>query len=264
MFLLKRLNEVNSSNPWLDSDRNSLDEEFKIAESKFKMTCADVSDAKWKRALLLADIVERGLYSSFHNEFEKLRKAWDKANPGNENNPYFYIGKATRSCNSAVLFSWAKERFGISRTSIYDALGVVDTFTVYDSNRNPGERFLLSAEAKMFAYWQLVEMLSLSYDERLKIKPNWTREEIRAYKRALAELKKKKIDTSSDANEEKPIEDGKYLRFKKFNRKQLIDKIVELEAEIEKYKSDKESISSAAVKTSVSKKKAPTVRRTIK
>lgn len=163
-----------------------------------------------------------------------MQEIWEKQNPTKsyEDNPYSYIGSFCSSHNPAVLLTFAKEKYGICRTDLYNMFAVVEKFGREDGS--------IGVEASYFSFYQLVEMLPLSYQQRLKIKPNWTIKEIREYKKSLnsvrtsgqAEDEDEEIQTS-----EQPPENEKYLRFEKYTKIQLCDRIIELEEEIKTLKS---------------------------
>jgi len=83
-------------------------------------------------------------------------------------------------------------------------------------------------------------MLGLTFSQRLQIKPNWTREQIRAYKKSLKDKTKIQPAEQEEIEEDSEIETEElpatYKRFEKWTKAQLIDRICELEEEIKELK----------------------------
>ena len=100
-------------------------------------------------------------------------------------------------------------------------MNVVDEFG--DGFRNYAE------EWKKFSYSQLVEMLPLLPFDRKPIQPDWSIKKIRDYKKSL---KAKKVTPELPIAEEEDESKNKYVRFEKWTRPQLCDKIFELEEEL--------------------------------
>ena len=191
------------------------------------------SNARWDVALTIAWLVRSGAWAAYHNETHELYNKWDKDNPGakSSQNPYYPIGGMWYQSNSIYLLTFLKEKFGLCRTTVYNYLEVVDTFATYIEERGKEPQYSINEEAKHYQFWQLIEMTSLTYQERLKVQPNWTREEIRAYKRSLREKNKGSIQPAELIEaEEKPISEAQQ-RFAKYSKDDLIDLVVNLEKE---------------------------------
>ncbi|MBQ4109242.1 MAG: hypothetical protein IJC80_07575, partial [Clostridia bacterium] len=62
---------------------------------------------------------------------------------------------------------------------------VVDEFATYIDDKGKEPEYRINAEAESYQFWQLIEMTSLTYQERKVIEPNWTRQQIRDYKKSL-------------------------------------------------------------------------------
>ena len=191
------------------------------------------SNARWSVAFTIARLVRSGAWVAFSKETVALCDQWDKDNPGakSSQNPYFPFGGLWYAVNSIHLLTFLKEKFGLCRTTVYNYLEVVDTFATYIDDKDKDPDYSINAEAKEFQFWQLIEMLPLSYSERLKVKPNWTREEILAYKKELRESSKAidALDKIINA-EEKPMSEVQQ-RFAKYSKDDLINLVVKLESE---------------------------------
>lgn len=234
--------ELNNQYPWSYPSALgiTLDQYFKLNESIFKKQTALLDKefsasrkSKWEIARIMYDIFKTGSYCSYYDEFLDLQKTWKKQNPTKsyKDNPYSFIGSFSSSQNPAVLLTFAKEKYGICKTDLYNMFAVIEKFGTQDGS--------IKGEVMNFSFYQLVEMLPLSYQQRLKVKPNWTIKEIREYKKSLntvqtsgqAEDEDEEIQTS-----EQPPEDEKYKRFEKYTKIQLCDRIIELEEEIKSLK----------------------------
>ena len=133
------------------------------------------------------------------------------------------------SCHSKPFFVWCQVNFGLCRTTVYNYLEVVDTFATYINDKDKEPEYRINVEAESYQFWQLIEMTSLTYQERLKVEPNWTREEIRAYKKSLREKKSGKIQPAEQVEaEEKPMSEAQQ-RFARYSKDDLIDYVVHLE-----------------------------------
>ena len=104
-----------------------------------------------------------------------------------------------------------------------DYLEVVDVFATYITDKDKEPEYSINAEALNYQFWQLIEMTSLTYQERLKVQPNWTRAEIRAYKKSLKEKSIGKTVQPAEpvAVEEKPMSEAQQ-RFAKYSKDDLI------------------------------------------
>ena len=235
-YAIKRLKDYNS--------REKLDE---FAE-KIKAKLAETSNARWDLAILLADLVRSGAWCAYYHTTYTLCQAWLAKNPNVNisNCPYFFNGsEGYVGTHSVSFFTFLKENFGIGRTAAYNYLEVVGEFCTFIPERDDAGRavngdgtYQIGAEAKFFQFWQLVEMVSLTYERRKAIQPNWTREMIRAYKKELKEKEKpkKEIQPAEQVEaEEKPLTEAQQ-RFAKYSKDDLIDKVVELEAQVAEYK----------------------------
>lgn len=217
---------------------------LKKYEDKIWKKLSNSSNARWDLAIVIALLARSGAWSAFRKETHKFYEDWGKDNSGNKcsANPYSPIGGLWVGTNSIYFFTFLKEKFGLGRTTVYTYLEVVDTFATYIDDEGKKPEYRINAEAQGYQFWQLIEMTSLTYQERLKVQPNWTREEIRAYKRALRDEKKGKIQPAEQVeSEEKPLTEAQQ-RFAKYSKDDLIKLVVDLEDACEKNKLEVERI----------------------
>lgn len=205
---------------------------LKKYESALEKCLGNASNSQWEIAITIAKFVRSGAWAAYGDETRALYDKWFDDNPKSKtgDNPYGPIGGAWWSDNSIFLLTFMKEKFGICRTTLYNYLEVVDEFGMYINDIGKEPEYKIGAEAKFFQFWQLVEMLPLAYSERKRIKPNWTRAEIRAYKKELKEKDKPgKIQPAEQVEpEEKPRTEAQQ-RFSKYSKDDLIDEVVRLE-----------------------------------
>ena len=243
MSLKSILKESVQGYPWHNKlSKAEYTDAFNAADERFSQIVKNRTKTNWDMALLLADIVERGLYRAYYDDYRKSQLAYDDSHGLIDSlqeitigkkvkSPYTPDGNISSAGNPVVLCSWAKDKYGISRTQVYSMLEVVDEFCTYDPCLPCGERFSINYEGTLFSFGQLIEMLPIPYAQRKPIQPNWTRDMIREYKKSL--------DTKDVASKEippaelkdKPIND-RYEVYKKFSKTDLIDKIYDLESEI--------------------------------
>ena len=79
-----------------------------------------------------------------------------------------------------------------------------------------------------FGYSQLCELLPLSDEQRKSVKPDWTVKQIREYKKSLVATSQQ-VEMELPEMEEPPKD--KYARFEKWTKRELCDKIFDLEAQ---------------------------------
>lgn len=201
--------------------------------SELKKVLSDSSSAHWDVAFCLARLVRSGSWTSYYQATLELGDLWNAANPGKDKeNPYRFTGGNAYCTHSVSFFTFLKVNFGLGRTTVYNYLNVVDEFSRCVKDDGDKEEYSINAEAREFQFWQLVEMLSLTYQERLKVQPSWTREEIRAYKKSLREPKSEKVQPAEQVEvEDKPRTEAQQ-RFAKYSKDDLINELITLE---EKY-----------------------------
>lgn len=210
---------------------NNDKEKLKEFEARIKAKLSESSNARWDIAICIAELARSGCWMAFFENTCLLSKLWESAHPAAKytENPYHFSGGDAYCCHSLSFFTFLKECFGLGRTTVYSYLEVVDEFATYVQEKGKAPEYKIGEEAKHFQFWQLVEMTSLTYQERLKVQPNWTREEIRAYKKSLREKKDGKIQPAEQViPEEKPLSEAQQ-RFAKYSKDDLIDLVLELE-----------------------------------
>ena len=202
------------------------------------------SNARWDIALTLATVVRTGAWTAYYSQTCNMDKLWCAANPGESylKSPYRFEGGMSYATHSKPFFVWCKVNFGLCRTTVYNYLEVVDEFATYIDDKDTEPEYRINLEAEQYQFWQLIEMTSLTYQERLKVQPNWTREEIRAYKKQLREKDKPKIQPAEQIEaEEKPLTEAQQ-RFSKYSKDDLINEVVKLEGEISKLTAQVENL----------------------
>ena len=206
---------------------------LKIYEDQIRDKVGVSSDARWSVAFSLAHLLRSGAWVAYYNRTISLYNQWSEDNIGSKlrKNPYYPVGGNWFAVDTIHYLTFLKEKFGLGRTTVYNYLEVVDRFSTYIEEEGKEAVYSINAEAKQFQFWQLIEMTSLTYQERLKVQPNWTREEIRAYKRSLREKNKGIIQPAELGEaEEKPMSEAQQ-RFAKYSKDDLIDLVVNLEKE---------------------------------
>ena len=209
---------------------------LKIFEKDIRKALANVSNARWEVALKIAHLVRSGAWVAYKDALTLCDK-WCKDNPGAKSaqNPYWPVGGMWYAVNSIHLLTFLKEKFGLCRTTVYNYLEVVDTFATYIEERGKEGSYSIGEEAKYYQFWQLIEMTSLTYQERLKVQPNWTREQIRAYKKSLREKSNGSVQPAELVEAEEKTMSEAQQRFAKYSKDDLIDLIVKLEKEQSEY-----------------------------
>ena len=208
------------------------DEMLKYYQDELGKKLRETSSAHWDIALTIATFVRSGAWVAYHASTMKLQDQWHKEHPDRKcsENPYHSPGGNNYWCSSISFLTFMKVNFGLCKTSVYNYLEVVDTFATYIEERGKEPEYRINAEAKFYQFWQLIEMTSLTYQERKVIEPNWTRQQIRDYKKSLRD--KYKVDKVQPAEqveaEEKPKTEAQQ-RFAKYSKDDLINAYVELE-----------------------------------
>ena len=114
------------------------------------------------------------------------------------------------------------EVFHLDRTQVARSIQLVEEFGNEEKNG-------LLSEYRDFSFSLLLELLTIPRDERYKVQPSWTVRNVRELRKIL-----ENNGDLEDEEEEKPPE--KYVRFKKWKRADLCDKILALEKELEEMK----------------------------
>ena len=210
---------------------------------------ANSSNARWDIAFTLANVVRTGAWTAYYSATNELDKLWCAAHPdeGYKKSPYRFEGGMAYGTHSKPFFVWCQINFGLCRTTVYNYLEVVDEFATYIEEPGKEPEYRIGEEAKHFQFWQLIEMTSLTYQERLKVQPNWTREEIRAYKKKLRDKARGAVQPAELVEAEEKPQTEAQQRFSKYSKDDLIDLVVELEEACEKHKLEVERILSCPV-----------------
>ena len=171
----------------------------------------DLKDAKTNFFYLgvhLTELYTSDAYSVYPCDREQIRLDYGLA-----------IGAG--NCCASFFFAYCFDTFGLDKTQVGRLMNIVNEFG--DGFRGFKKRW------ENFGYSQLVEILPLSDAERQPVKSDWTVKRIREYKKSLvATSQQEKMDLPET---ESPPD--KYVRFEKWTKSELCDKIFELEAENE-------------------------------
>ena len=122
---------------------------------------------------------------------------------------------------SEYFFAYCESKFALEKSQVSRLMNIADEF----GNKARG----FKAQWKDFKYSQLCEFLPLTEEQRKAVKPDWSIKKIREYKKTLVatsqqgEIETPKAETSPNTS--------KYARFDKWNKRELCDKIFELESE---------------------------------
>lgn len=124
------------------------------------------------------------------------------------------------NCCADFFFAYCFDEFGLDKTQVSRLMNIVDEF-------GDGLRCFKKKWEK-FGYSQLCELLPLSDEKRKSVKPDWTIKKIREYKKSLVATSQQGEIELPEAEE--PPKD-KYARFEKWTKRELCDKIFDLEAQ---------------------------------
>lgn len=127
------------------------------------------------------------------------------------------------NCCADFFFAYCYDEFGLDKTQVSRLMNIVDEF-------GDGLRCIKKKWDK-FSYSQLCELLPLSDEERKPIKPDWTIKKIREYKKSLSDKPQDEQNEETPEAEEPPTD--KYARFDKWTKRELCDKIFDLEQQYE-------------------------------
>ena len=130
---------------------------------------------------------------------------------------YSSIKAWTNNLHQDRFFAVCEYEFGLEKSVVSRLMNIVDEF-------GDGEKGL-KAEFSKYKYSVLVEMLSLSPEERKEIKPEWTVTQVRNFKKSLVATSQQDEDVKAD----KPKEE--YPQFKSWKRLDFIKRILALEKE---------------------------------
>lgn len=124
------------------------------------------------------------------------------------------------NCCADFFFAYCFDEFGLDKTQVSRLMNIVDEF-------GDGLRCFKKKWEK-FGYSQLCELLPLSDEERKPVKSDWTIKKIREYKKSLVATSQQ-VEMELPETEEPPKD--KYARFEKWSKRELCDKIFDLEAQ---------------------------------
>lgn len=127
------------------------------------------------------------------------------------------------NCCADFFFAYCYDEFGLDKTQVSRLMNIVDEF-------GDGLR-CFKKQWEKFNYSQLCELLPLSDKEREPVKPDWTIKKIRAYKKGLVATSQQ-VEMELPELEEPP-KDDKYARFENWSKRELCDKIFDLETQYE-------------------------------
>lgn len=131
------------------------------------------------------------------------------------------------NANAEVFFAMCEIEFGLDKSTVSRYMNVVDEFGKNDPNEGLIDYY------KAFKWSALVEMLSMSPDERKLVKPEMTIKQIR-------DLKKSLVATSQQKDKDKEPPRKEPERFKTYTRIMLIDYIEQLEDRVKTLESEAE------------------------
>lgn len=134
----------------------------------------------------------------------------------------FNISCILGNCSAECFFAYCYDEFGLDKTRVSRLMNIVDEF-------GDGLR-CFKKEWEPYSYSQLCELLPLSDEERKPVQPDWTIKKIREYKKSLVATSQQVEMELPEAEE--PLKD-KYARFEKWTKRELCDKIFDLEAQYE-------------------------------
>lgn len=122
---------------------------------------------------------------------------------------------------SDYFFAYCESQFPLEKSQVSRLMGIFDEF----GNRARG----FKVQWKDYKYSQLCELLPLTEEQRKAVKPDWSIKKIREYKKTLVATSQQEEINLPKA--ETPPTVAKYARFEKWNKRELCDKIFELESE---------------------------------
>ncbi len=136
---------------------------------------------------------------------------------------------------SDYFFAYCENVFALEKSQVSRLMNISDEFG--DKARG------FKAEWKDYKYSQLCELLPLTEEQRKAIKPDWSIKRIREYKKTLVATSQQEELNLPKA--ETPPSTAKYARFEKWNKRELCDKIFELESERDELLNEIKALKSA-------------------
>ena len=104
---------------------------------------------------------------------------------------YQLSGYTYHNCHQDVFYAVCDKFFGLDKKEVQTYMNVASCFV------DP-EKFKLYPKYKDFKWYQLVEMIPLSEEQREKIDPSWSRQRIRDYKKSLKPPKEETLGNICD------------------------------------------------------------------
>lgn len=195
---------------------NDKVENLEVLEKYAATIRKDLEDSKQNFFWLGVHLID--LYSSnTYSALDGLR--YNRETIRNEYGFNLPIGAG--NCCADFFFAYCFDEFGLDKTQVSRLMNIVDEF-------GDGLRCFKKKWEK-FGYSQLCELLPLSDEERKPVKPDWTIKKIREYKKSLSDKPQETTDDQTPEAEEPPKD--KYARFEKWTKRELCDKIFDLEAQ---------------------------------
>lgn len=165
--------DFNEKGSWAGTCRPDEVEELRADHNKrIKSDLSNIANNKFSLGAHLLDLYRSNSYAKNIQHKQKWAYVEDKG--------YFdwvdqdgYWGDV-RPCR---FFEYCEEHFGIDKTQVSRYMNIVDEF---------GDQYIgFKKEWQPYSYSQLVELLSLTPEQRKEVKPDWTIKRIREYKREL-------------------------------------------------------------------------------
>lgn len=187
---------------------NEKTENLEVLEKYAATIRKDLEDSKQNFFWLGVHLID--LYSS-----NLYRLTFDREKLG--------VSGIVDNCSAECFFAYCYDEFGLDKTQVSRYMNIVDEC---------GEGLRgFKKEWEPYSYSQLCELLPLSSEQRKPIQPDWTIKRIREYKKSLVAMSQQSDEETPEAEE--PPQEEKYIRFEKWTKRELCDKIIDLEAERE-------------------------------
>lgn len=169
---------LNDAIPFNYYTESELEEARQVLKSRTDKILEDLEDIKQDKFTLGCHLI--ALFQS---------KAWS-ADPGLLSPTLSLDGKYRGYRRTFAFMEYCEKHFGLDKSQVSRYMNIVDEF---------GDRFVdYKDEYKDFKYSQLVEMLSLTEEQRRDITPQMTVAEIRTYKKKLVATSQQTEDKSKD------------------------------------------------------------------
>lgn len=130
----------------------------------------------------------------------------------------YTFSRAIKARRKKSFYSICDKLYGLDRTRVERYINVMEEF-------GNDERTGLSPSWDAWPFGLLVELLTIPPEERHKISPDWSRRNVREFRRVIERR-------GCDEQEEDAPPPDRFSRFKKWKRSDLCEKILSLEEEI--------------------------------